>query len=97
MVAIESSIGGIVSDLATRFATAAAEVQELPEKPDNAALLRLYALYKQGSSGDVAGERPGMMNFVGRAKYDAWAGLAGMSQEDAQTAYIELVESLKAS
>lgn len=85
-----------MSDLATRFTTAADEVQQLPEKPDNADLLRLYALYKQGSAGDVTGDRPGMMDFVGRAKHDAWAGLEGMPQDDAMTAYVELVESLKA-
>ena len=84
-----------MSDLQTRFETAAAEVQQLPAKPDNADLLRLYALFKQGSSGDATGDRPGMMDFVGRAKYDAWAGLQGMSQDDARESYIDLVESLK--
>jgi acyl-CoA-binding protein len=86
-----------MSDLATRFADASDRVQQLPEKPDNAALLRLYALYKQGSSGDVTGKRPGVMDFVGRAKHDAWAALQGMSQDEAMQAYIELVEELEAA
>ncbi|NNJ46200.1 MAG: acyl-CoA-binding protein [Acidimicrobiia bacterium] len=85
-----------MSDLADRFANAAAESKSLPERPGNDDMLKLYALYKQGSLGDVAGDRPGMMDFVGRAKYDAWADVAGMSQDDAMTAYIDLVESLKA-
>ncbi|MBT8248200.1 MAG: acyl-CoA-binding protein [Acidimicrobiia bacterium] len=85
-----------MSDLADRFANAAAESKSLPERPGNDDILKLYALYKQGSLGDVAGDRPGMMDFVGRAKYDAWADVAGMSQDDAMTAYIDLVESLKA-
>ncbi|NNL97372.1 MAG: acyl-CoA-binding protein [Acidimicrobiia bacterium] len=85
-----------MSDLADRFANAAAESKSLPERPGNDDMLKLYALYKQGSLGDVAGDRPGMMDFVGRAKYDAWADVAGMSQDDAMTAYIELVESLRA-
>ena len=85
-----------MSDLQTRFATAAKEVKLLPEKPDNADLLRLYALYKQGSAGDVSGKRPGAMSFVDRAKYDAWSGLAGMSQDDARQAYVDLVEQLEA-
>jgi len=85
-----------MSDLDTRFAEAAAVVQELDERPGNDELLRLYALYKQGSQGDVSGDRPGMLDFVGRAKYDAWAGIAGMSQDDAKTAYVELVDSLRA-
>jgi len=45
--------------------------------------------------GDVQGERPGFTDFVGRAKYDAWAGLKGKSAEQAQQAYIDLIESLK--
>ena len=85
-----------MSDLESRFATAADEVKQLPERPDNAALLRLYALFKQGSEGDVAGDRPGMMAFVERAKYDAWAELSGMPPDDAKQAYVDLVEELKA-
>ena len=85
-----------MSDLAERFEAAATEAKQLPEKPDNATLLRLYALYKQGSSGDAAGDRPGMMDFVGRAKYDAWAELAGTAPDDAKQQYIELVEELRA-
>lgn len=77
------------------FETAAAEVQELPEKPGNEDMLKLYALYKQATVGDVEGKRPGMIDFVGRAKYDAWAALEGTSADDAKQAYVELVESLK--
>ncbi len=84
-----------MAELADRFAAAAEEVQQLPERPDNADLLRLYALYKQASEGDVAGKRPGLTDFVGRAKHDAWAGVAGMSADDAMQAYVDLVESLK--
>jgi acyl-CoA-binding protein len=85
-----------MSDLPDRFAAAAEESKALPDRPSNDDMLRLYALYKQGSGGDVTGDRPGMMDFVGRAKYDAWADVEGMSRDDAMTAYIELVESLKA-
>ena len=85
-----------MSDLADRFAAAAEESKALPERPGNDDMLKLYAFYKQASLGDGAGDRPGMMDFVGRAKYDAWAGVAGMSQDDAMKAYVDLVESLKA-
>jgi acyl-CoA-binding protein len=85
-----------MSDLDSRFASAAQEVKELPERPDNAALLKLYALYKQGSEGDITGERPGRLAFVDRAKYDAWAELAGTPSEDAKQAYVDLVEELEA-
>jgi acyl-CoA-binding protein len=86
----------MVTDLADLFERAAAGAKQLPEKPDNATLLRLYALYKQGSAGDVTGDRPGMMDFVGRAKYDAWAELAGTDRDDAKQQYIDLVEELEA-
>jgi acyl-CoA-binding protein len=85
-----------MSDLTDRFATAADDVKQLPEKPDNNDLLRLYALYKQGSKGDVSGKRPRMMDFVSRAKYDAWAGVTGMTEDEAMQAYVDLVESLQA-
>lgn len=81
--------------LQEQFAQAQAESKNLPERPDNMTLLKIYALYKQGSSGDVSGERPGMTDFVNRAKYDAWAALKGTSQEDAMQQYIDLIEELK--
>lgn len=84
-----------MSDLAERFEQAAVDSKQLSEKPDNAMLLRLYALYKQGNVGDVTGDRPGMMDFVGRAKYDAWAELTGTDPDDAKQQYIDLVEELK--
>lgn len=85
-----------MSDLTDRFEAAAVESKQLPEKPDNDVLLKLYALYKQGKIGDVTGDRPGTMNFVGRAKFDTWAEIAGMPQDDAMQSYIDLVESLQA-
>ena len=79
------------------FEQAAAAVKRLPEKPDNDTLLRLYALFKQGSSGDVSGDKPGFFDFVGLAKYEAWEQLKGLSREDAQGQYIELVRELGGS
>ena len=82
-------------DLKTRFEVAAREAQRLPKRPDNDTLLRLYALYKQATVGDVSGQRPGITDFVGRAKCDAWAELKGISKKEAVQEYIDLVESLK--
>jgi diazepam-binding inhibitor (GABA receptor modulator, acyl-CoA-binding protein) len=82
-------------DLQARFETAADEVQDLPERPDNATLLRLYALFKQGTAGDATGKRPGMFDIAGRAKFDAWSEVRGMSREEAMRSYIALVEELK--
>lgn len=81
--------------LQDQFAQAQAESKNLSERPDNMTLLKIYALYKQGSSGDVDGKRPGMMDMVARAKFDAWAELKGTSQEDAMQQYIDLIEELK--
>ena len=85
-----------MSAIETAFATALADVEQLPERPGNEDLLKLYALYKQSTVGDVAGDRPGMMEFVKRAKYDAWALLEGTSPGDAMQAYVDVVEELKA-
>lgn len=81
--------------LQEQFEQAQIDSKNLSERPDNMTLLKIYALFKQGSSGDVTGERPGMTDFVARAKYDAWAGLKGTSPEDAQQQYIDLIEELK--
>jgi diazepam-binding inhibitor (GABA receptor modulating acyl-CoA-binding protein) len=80
-----------------QFETAAQEVQGLSRRPGDDVLLQLYALYKQGTTGDAKGARPGGFDFVGRAKFDAWSKLKGMSQDTAMKAYIALVEKLKAS
>lgn len=76
------------------FESAALAVKSLTQRPDDNTMLQLYALYKQGSSGDVSGGKPGFFDFVGVAKYEAWEKLQGTSQEEAQTAYIELVNKL---
>jgi diazepam-binding inhibitor (GABA receptor modulating acyl-CoA-binding protein) len=86
-----------MSDLKARFEQALADSKLLPAKPDNETLLKIYSLFKQGSVGDAQGDRPGMMDFVGRAKYDAWAMHKGKTVEQAQQAYIDLIESLKTS
>jgi len=84
-----------MADLKTRFETAVAESKQLPEKPGNMTLLKIYALYKQATAGDVEGKRPGFGDMVGRAKWDAWNEAKGQSSEDAMQAYIDLIESLK--
>ncbi len=85
----------IMADLKAQFEKAAADSKNLPEKPDNMTLLKLYALYKQGSSGDVDGKRPGFTDMVGRAKWDAWNEVKGKSSDEAMQEYIDLIESLK--
>lgn len=84
-----------MSDLQSSFEQAAKDVQTLSERPDNETLLRLYALYKQGSEGDVSGAKPGFFDFVGTAKYEAWAKLKGTGRDDAQRKYVDLVKKLR--
>jgi acyl-CoA-binding protein len=80
--------------LAEQFAEAERRVKTLPTAPDTDTLLRLYALYKQATVGDVDGKRPGMLDIKGRAKYDAWQKMRGMSRERAMTEYVDLVARL---
>lgn len=79
-----------MSDLAQRFADAQAKIKPVTGL-GNDVMLDLYALYKQASTGDATGSRPGMLDLRGRAKYDAWAKHKGMSRDAAMEAYISLV------
>lgn len=83
-----------MSDISALFQKAAEDVKQLSERPDNDTLLKLYALYKQGSDGDVSGPKPGFFDFVGTAKYEAWGKLKGTRSEDAMQKYIDLVAKL---
>lgn len=81
-------------ELAERFEDAQKRVKGLAKAPSNDDLLELYALYKQATSGDVSGSRPGMMDFKGRAKFDAWTQKKGTSKDAAMQAYVALVDRL---
>jgi len=83
-----------MADLKSRFDAAVANSKNLSERPDNATLLKIYALYKQATAGDNAEKKPGFGDMVGRAKWDAWNGLKGTSGEDAMQQYVDLIESL---
>jgi len=81
--------------LQTQFEQAQTDSKNLSERPDNMTLLKIYALFKQATSGDAEGKRPGFTDMVGRAKWDAWDALKGTSKEDAMQQYIDLIEELK--
>ena len=83
-----------MADLNATFEAAVANSKNLSERPDNATLLKIYALYKQGSSGDNAEKKPGFGDMVARAKWDAWNNLKGTSQDDAMQQYIDLIADL---
>ncbi len=83
-----------MADLKAKFDAAVANSKNLTERPDNATLLKIYAVYKQASTGDNAEKKPGFGDMVGRAKWDAWNGFKGTSSQDAMQQYIDLIESL---
>jgi len=80
-------------ELLVAFESAAERAKELPHQP-NDVLLDLYGLFKQATTGDVTGEKPGMFDFKGAAKYDAWEKRRGMTKGQAMQAYIDLVDRL---
>ncbi|MHA6203304.1 acyl-CoA-binding protein [Dyella soli] len=83
-----------MNDLRHEFVQASEDIQRLGRRPDNDTLLKLYALYKQGSEGDVHSNQPGFFDFVGTAKYEAWAQLRGLPTDEAMRRYIALVHEL---
>ncbi len=83
-----------MTELNDAFENAQKNIKNLSKRPDDATLLKLYALYKQGSTGDVQGDKPGFFDFVGAAKYEAWEKIQGTSTDEAQQQYVDLVNKL---
>ena len=83
-----------MSNLNELFEKAQKDVKSLAEKPSNDTLLELYSLYKQGTDGDIQGDKPGFFDFVGVSKYDAWEKLKGMSNDEAIQNYVDKVNKL---
>lgn len=77
------------------FEQASVTSKQLPERPSDENMLKIYALYKQSTAGDVTGDRPGIFDFVAGAKFDAWAALKGKTQDDAMQEYVDLINKLK--
>ena len=81
-------------DLNAAFDQAMVDSKNLSDRPDNATLLKIYALYKQGSAGDNLEKKPGFGDMVARAKWDAWNSLKGTPQNAAMQQYIDLIKTL---
>ncbi len=86
-----------MSELETQFQSSLDDVKTLSQRPDNTTLLRLYGLFKQATVGDVRGPKPGMMDFVKRAKYEAWSQVTGTDSDAAKRQYVDLVTGLLAA
>lgn len=88
-----------MSDLETDFQQAVEKVRNAPAdgdfKPSRDYMLTMYALYRQGTDGDVSGKRPGMLNVVARAKHDAWAAIRGKDRQTAMREYIAEVDNVQ--
>ena len=83
-------------ELKELFEKAIKESKELPSKPDNETLLKLYSLYKQGTEGDVNTDPPSNpFDFVNKAKHEAWTTLKGKTKDEAMQEYVGLIEQLK--
>jgi diazepam-binding inhibitor (GABA receptor modulator, acyl-CoA-binding protein) len=88
----------MIAELQQQFEEAVAESKLLPEKPSNETLLKLYALYKQSTEGDVHTDPPANpFDFVGKAKYEAWTEMKGKPKETAMKEYVELVNYLRSN
>ncbi|MBS64220.1 acyl-CoA-binding protein [Salinisphaera sp.] len=89
-----------MSDLESRFQEAVEKVRNAPEdggfKPSNDYKLKMYALYRQATDGDVQGKKPGMLNPIARYKWQAWADMKGKSSEEAMQEYIAEVDKVEA-
>jgi diazepam-binding inhibitor (GABA receptor modulating acyl-CoA-binding protein) len=84
-----------MSDLNSKeFTIAAKIVKQLPTTPNNNELLELYSYYKQATIGDINIDRPGFLNIKDRQKWDSWNERKGLSKQDAETKYINLVLQL---
>jgi acyl-CoA-binding protein len=83
-----------MTDLTTQFEDAVASSKTLTERPDNSTLLKIYGLYKQATAGDNTDKKPGFSDMVGRAKWEAWDSVKGLSSEAAMQQYVALIDSL---
>jgi acyl-CoA-binding protein len=81
--------------LEEEFLSAQQRVNSLSRRPSDQDLLELYGLYKQATTGNVSGNRPGGFDFKGRAKWEAWKQREGLSREEAMKGYVEVVDRLK--
>lgn len=86
-----------MADIKAQFEQAKKDVETLSKRPSNEDFLFLYAHFKQANGGDAKGDRPGMLDMVGRAKYDAWAKLKGVKPDDAMKRYVDKVAALSKS
>lgn len=77
-----------------QFNHAKSQMGTLKNDPGNEAKLKIYALFKQATQGPCNTPKPGMLDFINKAKWDAWKSLGSISQEEARQNYVDLIGSL---
>lgn len=81
------------SELDIAFEQAFSKISTLSQSLPPDTMLKLYAFYKQASSGDSyqVNAEPDVKNAF---KFNAWMQLNGMSQNEAKEEYIKLANSI---
>lgn len=83
-----------MADLEQKFNAAAEDVKAFTKRPSDEELLEIYALFKQGTVGDNDTDKPGLLDFKGKAKWQAWLNKKGLTKAEAQQKYIDLAATL---
>ena len=83
-----------MADLNATFEAAVANSKNLSERPDNATLLKIYALYKQATAGDNTEKKPSFSDKIKSTKRDDWEKIKGTSADEAKQQYVDLITSL---
>ena len=81
-------------NLDQQFEQAQADTKTLTKRPSDTQLLDLYAYFKQATEGDNDTSKPGMFDIKGKFKWEAWKAKAGLSKDDAQQKYVDIVNGL---
>jgi acyl-CoA-binding protein len=86
---------GSVDPADAAFARAATRVETIVRRLSAPDKLRVYALYKQATEGPCSAPKPRLMDGLTKhAKWSAWKDLGDLPPEDAEAAYVRLVDQL---
>ncbi|KAG5511054.1 hypothetical protein GH5_07260 [Leishmania sp. Ghana 2012 LV757] len=77
-----------ISSIDQEFASAQRAFAAMAGKESNEVKLKFYGLFKQATVGDVNTDRPGVFDYPGKAKWNAWSKLKGISLLDAKRMYV---------
>ncbi|XP_030624598.1 enoyl-CoA delta isomerase 2 isoform X2 [Chanos chanos] len=97
VLSVQLHTTGAMTATVEEFNQAKVKLGTLRSDPGNEVKLKIYALFKQATQGPCNTPKPGMLDFVNKAKWDAWKSLGSVSQEEARKQYVELISSLVAA